>query len=96
MYIGISELVAKLYELLPCVYVYVRMKRKLVFAHAYYMEYHGDLVRHSICNYCYEGGTKLDDFGTKFDELVTPYNTEVIKCRHSLQNTPPGGAKRRR
>ena len=45
------------------------------------MEYHGDLVRHSLLKYWYEVGTKFDDCGTKFDELGTKYNPEVIKYR---------------
>ena len=43
------------------------------------MEYHGDLVRHSLRNYWYKVGTKFDDCGTKFDKLGTKYNPEVIK-----------------
>jgi len=39
------------------------------YAASCYMEYHGDLVRHSISNYLYEAGTKFDDIGTKFDEF---------------------------
>jgi len=35
------------------------------------MEYHGNLVRHSIRKYVYEVGAKFDDGGTKFDELGT-------------------------
>ena len=42
------------------------------------MEYHGDLVRHSLRNYWYEVGTKFGDGGKKFDELGTKYNPEVI------------------
>ena len=44
------------------------------------MEYHGDLVRHSLLSYWYEVGAKFDDCGTRFDELGTKSNPEVIKC----------------
>ena len=40
-----------------------------------YMEYHGDLVRHSLLKYWYEVGTKFDDCGAKFVEPA------VIKYR---------------
>jgi len=45
------------------------------------MEYHGDLVRHSLLRNWYEVGTTFDDCDTKFDELDTKYNPEVIKYR---------------
>ena len=45
------------------------------------MEYHGDLVRHSIRNDWYELGTKFDVCGTMFVELGTKYNREVIEYR---------------
>ena len=45
----------------------------------YYMEYHGDLVRHFLLKYWYKVDTKFDDCGTKFEELGTKYNPEVIK-----------------
>jgi len=61
-----------------------------------YMEYHGDLVSHYICNYWYEVGTKFDNCGTTFVELGTKYNPEVIKYLPSSPNTRPGGASRRR
>jgi len=44
-----------------------------------YMEYHGDLVRHSLLKYWYEVGTKFDDCGTKFYKLGRTYNPEVIE-----------------
>ena len=44
-----------------------------------YMEYNGDLSRHSIRNYWHEVGTKFDDCGTNFVETSTKYNPEVIK-----------------
>jgi len=43
------------------------------------MEYNGELVRHYFRNYWYETSTKLDGCSTKFDELGTKYNPEVIK-----------------
>ena len=46
-----------------------------------YMEYHGDLVRHSLLRYWYEVGTKFDDCSKIFDEIDTKYNPEVIKHR---------------
>ena len=45
------------------------------------MEYHGDLVRHSLFKYWYEFGMRFDDCGTKFNELGTQYNPEVVKYR---------------
>jgi len=47
----------------------------------FYIEYHGDLVRHSLLKYWYEVGTKFDDCGTKFIENSTEYIPEVIKGR---------------
>jgi len=47
----------------------------------HYIEYYGDHVRHSICNYWYEDGAKFDGGVLNFDELGTKYNPEVIKYR---------------
>ena len=44
-----------------------------------YMEYNGDLFHHYIRNYWHEVGTKFDDGGTKFVEISTKHNPEVIK-----------------
>jgi len=58
-------------------------------AQSIYMEYYGDLVRHSIRNYCtYEVGTKFDDRDKKFDEIGPTYNPEVLKYRRFPSNTP--------
>ena len=43
------------------------------------MEYHGDLVRHSLFKHWYEVGTKFDDCNTKFDETGTKYHPELIE-----------------
>jgi len=43
------------------------------------MQYHGDLDCHSIRNYCCEIVTKFEDRGTKFDEIGSKDNPEMIK-----------------
>ena len=45
------------------------------------IEYHEDLVRHSIRNYLHEIGTKFDDYGTLFYELCTKYKPEGINYK---------------
>ena len=40
-----------------------------------------DFSRHYFRNYWYEVGTEFDDCGTKFVEISTKYNPEVIKYR---------------
>ena len=75
----------------------VKRENQEAFVHiTTYMEYHGDLVRHSLLKYWYEVGTKIDDCGTRFDEHGTKYNPEVVKYNSLCTNTPPGGAKRGR
>ena len=47
----------------------------------YYMEYNGDLDRHSLFKCWYEVGTKFDNCSTKFVKHSTKYNPEMIKYR---------------